>query len=245
MHAPTRDAPPPATRAEDMAMPRPVGPPSRSASWLDDLFASVVVVLVALPLCLGIALASGVPPALGLVTGLVGGLIVGFLQGSPVSVSGPAAGLTVLVAEVVREGVLAAGLLQFVAGLARRGRWSRAVPPSLVHGMLAGIGLLIIAGQVHVMVGASPRASGLGDLLAIPRSLGPVFLGDGPHTGAALVGLVTIAVLLAWRRWARGRVGLVPPRWWASSPPPRSPTSPGFTWPAWGSPTSCSPPRTP
>ncbi|MDB5064409.1 MAG: sulfate transporter family protein [Chloroflexi bacterium] len=192
--------------------------PSRSRSWLDDLFASVVVVLVALPLCMGIALASGVPPALGLVTGVVGGLVVGFLQGSPVSVSGPAAGLTVLVAEIVREGglallsavVLAAGLLQFAAGLARRGRWSRAVPPSLVHGMLAGIGLLIIAGQVHVMVGAPPRDSGLANLLAVPRSFAKVLLGDGPHTEAALVGLLTIAVLLAWRRWASGRVGLVP-----------------------------------
>ncbi|HEY2702284.1 MAG TPA: SulP family inorganic anion transporter [Candidatus Dormibacteraeota bacterium] len=190
----------------------------RGPRFLDDLFASVVVVLVALPLCLGIALASGVPPALGLVTGVVGGLVVGFLQGSPVSVSGPAAGLTVLVAEIVREGglvllsavVLAAGVLQFAAGLARRGRWSRAVPPSLVHGMLAGIGVLIIAGQVHVMVGAHPRESGLGNLLAVPRSLAMVLPVDAPHTEAALVGLLTIAVLLAWRRWASGRLGLVP-----------------------------------
>src|SRR3989475_2557828 len=92
-----------------------------------DLLASVVVVLVALPLCLGIALASGVPPALGLVTGIVGGLLVGAIQGTPFSVSGPAAGLTVIVFELVQGHglaflsmvVLVAGLLQVAAGVLR------------------------------------------------------------------------------------------------------------------------------
>src|SRR2546427_4392229 len=113
-----------------------------------DLLASVVVVLVALPLCLGIALASGVPPALGLITGIVGGLVVGFLQRSPALVSGPAAGLSVVVLEIVQQRglrvlaaiVLAAGVLQIVGGLVRGGRWFRAVPPAVVHGMLAGVG---------------------------------------------------------------------------------------------------------
>ena len=116
-----------------------------------DALASVVVFLVALPLCLGIALASGVPPALGLVTGIVGGLLVGAIQGTPFSVSGPAAGLTVIVLELVQQRglaflamvVLVAGLLQVAAGVLRTGRWFRAVPPVVVHGMLAGIGLII------------------------------------------------------------------------------------------------------
>src|SRR5919204_797700 len=111
-----------------------------------DALASVVVFLVALPLCLGIALASGVPPALGLVTGIVGGLVVGAVQGSPFAVSGPAAGLTVIVFELVRDhglafmatAVLAAGVLQVLAGVLGGGRWFRAVPPAVVHGMLAG-----------------------------------------------------------------------------------------------------------
>lgn len=193
--------------------------PGRGASWLREVLASLVVFLVALPLCLGIALASGVPPALGLVTGVVGGLVVGFLQGSPVSVSGPAAGLTVIVAEIVREGgvgllsavVVAAGVVQFAAGVVRAGRWFRAAPPSLVHGMLAGIGVLIIAGQLQAMIGHRPKDGGLRNLLAAPSALRWALSAGGPHTEGALIGALTIIVLLAWKRRARGRVGLVPP----------------------------------
>src|SRR5688500_16176158 len=113
-----------------------------------DLPASLVVFLVALPLCVGIAVASGVPAELGLVTGIVGGLVVGLMPGSSLQVSGPAAGLTVLVAEAVdRYGlaglgtiVLVAGLLQISLGLLRLGRWFRAISVAVVQGMLAGIG---------------------------------------------------------------------------------------------------------
>lgn len=196
--------------AESLSAPRTV---------LPDFLASLVVFLVALPLCLGIAIASGVPPALGLVTGIVGGLVVGSLQGSPVSVSGPAAGLTVLVAGIVAEGGLvllsavcvAAGLLQLAASLMRGGRWFRAVPPALIHGMLAGIGLLIMAGQFHVMVDRTPAGHGLENLTRIPGALAAVFHGDSRHTGAALVGLLTLAVLVSWRRLAPGRLALMPP----------------------------------
>jgi len=96
-------------------------------SFADDLLASIVVFLVALPLCMGIAIASGMAPAAGLITGIVGGIIVGSLSGSPLQVSGPAAGLAVLVFELVREHgiaalgpvVLLAGLIQLAAGLCR------------------------------------------------------------------------------------------------------------------------------
>src|SRR5436190_1818369 len=105
------------------------------AKYTNDILASVVVFLVALPLCMGIALASGAPPALGLVTGIVGGLIVGFLSGSPLQVSGPAAGLAVLVWELIRDHgidalgpvLLVAGLLQLLAGQLRVGQWFRAM----------------------------------------------------------------------------------------------------------------------
>ena len=135
----------------------------------NDILASVVVFLVALPLCMGIALASGVPPALGLVTGIVGGLIVGSLSGSPLQVSGPAAGLAVLVWELVRDKgiealgpiLMAAGLLQLVAGQFRIGQWFRAMSPAVIHGMLAGIGVLIFASQFHVMLDDKPKQSGL------------------------------------------------------------------------------------
>src|SRR5215210_7419331 len=97
----------------------------------NDILASVVVFLVALPLCMGISIASGVPPALGLITGMIGGIVVGFLAGAPLQVSGPAAGLTVLVFEIVRDHgisalgpvVLLAGLVQFIAGRLKIGGW--------------------------------------------------------------------------------------------------------------------------
>ncbi len=129
-----------------------------------DLMASVVVFLVALPLCMGIAIASGMPPAKGLLTGIVGGLVVGFLAGSPLQVSGPAAGLAVLVFELVRTyGVamlgpilLLAGAIQLLAGRLRLGCWFRVTSPAVVYGMLAGIGILIVLSQLHVMLTCWP-----------------------------------------------------------------------------------------
>ena len=121
----------------------------------NDALASVVVFLVALPLCMGVSIASGVPPTAGLITGIIGGLVVGFLAGSPLQVSGPAAGLTVLVWQLVQHHglpmlgviVLLAGIIQLVAGLFKLGQWFRAVSPAVIHGMLAGIGVLIFASQ--------------------------------------------------------------------------------------------------
>ena len=110
-----------------------------------ELLASVVVFLVALPLCMGIAIASGLPPAKGLITGIIGGLVVGWLAGSPLQVSGPAAGLAVLVFELVRQHgiemlgpiLLLAGFLQLVAGRLKLGCWFRVTAPAVVYGMLA------------------------------------------------------------------------------------------------------------
>lgn len=185
-----------------------------------DLVASIVVFLVALPLCLGIAIASGVPPALGLVSGIIGGLVVGALAGSPLQVSGPAAGLVVLVWELVQEFglgtlgvvVLCAGLIQVVGGLTGIGRWFRAVSPAVVNGMLAGIGILIFASQFHVMVDDSPRASGVLNLISIPQAVYKgIFPVDGSsHHIAAVVGIITIISLLAWNRWKPEPLKLIP-----------------------------------
>ncbi|MDH6214527.1 SulP family inorganic anion transporter [Streptomyces pseudovenezuelae] len=171
-----------------------------------DLLASLVVFLVALPLCVGVAIASGVPAELGLVTGIVGGLVAGALPGSSLQVSGPAAGLTVLVYEAVhRYGVQALGVLVFGAGLVqlglgalRLGRWFRAVSMAVVQGMLAGIGLVLIAGQVYALGDMAAPAGGLGKLaglVSLPGQVDPVALS---------VGGATIAVLLLWPRWRRG-----------------------------------------
>ena len=144
-----------------------------------ELLASVVVFLVALPLCMGIAIASGMPPAKGLITGIIGGLVVGWLAGSPLQVSGPAAGLAVLVFELVRQHgiamlgpiLLLAGFLQLVAGRLRLGCWFRVTAPAVVYGMLAGIGVLIVLSQVHVMLDGVPKPSGLDNLSGFPAAV--------------------------------------------------------------------------
>ncbi|MGH3378331.1 MAG: SulP family inorganic anion transporter [Actinoallomurus sp.] len=188
---------------------------ARDTLWRDGL-ASVVVFLVALPLCIGVAVASGVPPELGLVTGIVGGLIAGALPGSSLQVSGPAAGLTVLVYEAVHEHglrvlgiiVLATGLLQLAMGALRLGRWFRAISISVVQGMLAGIGLALVFGQVHTLFdGRSPGAV-LANLAALPA-----LVSDSARDPSALaaggVGAGTLAVLVCWRFMPR-RLRTVP-----------------------------------
>lgn len=158
---------------------RDTSQPPLSVTWRSDLLASVVVFLVAMPLCMGVAIASGAPVAAGLITGIIGGVVVGTLAGCPLQVSGPAAGLTVIVYEIIQElgfdtlglVVLVAGALQFMAGLARLGQWFRAVSPAVIKGMLAGIGLLILAGQFHVMLDAKPPAAGARNLQSIPAAV--------------------------------------------------------------------------
>jgi MFS superfamily sulfate permease-like transporter len=184
-----------------------------------DLLASLVVFLVAVPLCLGIAIASGTPPATGLITGIVGGIVVGFFAGCPLQVSGPAAGLTVLVYQIVQEHglamlgpiVLAGGLMQLAAGAVRAGQLFRAISPAVIHGMLAGIGVLIFGSQMHVLVDHVPKPSGLKNLATIPESFALIFQDtDHDHHMAAIVGFATLAVIIAWNTIARGKLKLVP-----------------------------------
>ncbi|MDX3456332.1 SulP family inorganic anion transporter [Streptomyces sp. ME02-8801-2C] len=170
-----------------------------------DLLSSFFVFLVALPLCVGIAVASGVPAELGVVTAVVGGLVGGVVPGSSVQVSGPAAGLTVFVYGAVQAyGVAVLGVLVFTAGLVqlglgalRLGRWFRAVPVSVVQGMLAGIGIVLVAGQLYALGDVRVPATALGavgGLGSLPGDVDPVASG---------VGGATIAVLLLWRCWGR------------------------------------------
>ncbi|WP_210584272.1 SulP family inorganic anion transporter [Streptomyces sp. GESEQ-35] len=175
-----------------------------------DFAASLVVFLVALPLCVGVAVASGVPAELGLVTGIVGGIVTGLMRGSSLQVSGPAAGLTVLVFEAVREFglpvlgviVLATGLLQMLMGALKLGRWFRAISVAVVEGMLAGIGLVLIAGQLYSVAGAEAPASGIAKITGLPGALVDAVQDTGALASLGL-GAGTIAVLVLWKRMPR------------------------------------------
>lgn len=183
-------------------------------TWNDvqrDFLASVVVFLVALPLCMGIAIASGAPPVKGIITGIVGGLVVGLLAGCPLQISGPAAGLTVLVFDMIQRFgtdklgivVLVAGAIQILAGFLQLGQWFRAVSPAVIQGMLAGIGVLILASQFHIMIGDMPKENGLENILTIPeamrKGLIPQEGDDSSHWESARIGILTIAVIILWQ----------------------------------------------
>ena len=213
-----------------------------------DFLASIVVFLVALPLCIGIAVAVGVPPARALITGIIGGLVVGFIAGSPLQVSGPAAGLFVIVADLISNGrqsyvdqmggevtiedaaaieyslmvlgtaVFLSGILQIAAGRLRLGQWFRAVSPAVIKGMLAGIGILIVVSQFHVMLDhvalwhGEKAHGGLQYLATIPEAIMKCFSSDTSenHHLAALTGLITIGCIILWPRIAPAKLKLFP-----------------------------------
>ena len=189
-------------------------------SILNDLVASVVVFLVALPLGMGIAIASGVPPEKGIITGIVGGMIVGPIAGSPLQVSGSAAGLAVIVWELVHEyGIemlgpilLLAGLFQLLAGLFKLGQVFRAISPAVIYGMLAGIGVLIFASQFHVMFDSKPNPHGINNLLSIPSELYNLISSPqgSNHLIAGIVALITIVTLIGWDKFKPKRLRLLP-----------------------------------
>ncbi|MEV6329574.1 SulP family inorganic anion transporter [Streptomyces sp. NPDC051909] len=186
----------------------PDGPRRRFRIAGADLSASVAVFLIALPLSLGIALATGAPLQAGLVAAAVGGIVAGRLGGSPLQVSGPAAGLTVVTAELIqRYGWRTTCAVTVLAGLAQLGlaalrvaRSALAVSPAVVHGMLAGIGVTIALAQLHVVLGGSPQSSAVANARGLPAQLAHV---SGP---ALAISALTVAVLLLWPRLP-GRVG--------------------------------------
>ncbi len=169
-----------------------------------DFVAGVVVFLIALPLCLGIAIACGVPPLSGLVAGAVGGIVVPMLSRAPLSVSGPAAGLTsIVLAEISKLGsmgafltaVVIAGVLQLTLGLVRAGRFSALVPSSVIKGMLASIGITIVLKQLPVAVGVK---GGLSDILG------------QFHAGAALITAISLVILYGWKKTPLAKIHFLP-----------------------------------
>jgi len=200
--------PPAAPSAPALQLIRPEVPDlSFGAVWRNDLKAGIVVALVALPLCLGVALASGAPLFSGLVTGIVGGLLVAHLSGSSLMVSGPAAGLTAIVLTAITSigafdaflvAVVLAGLMQIGFRLARAGVIASFFPSGVIRGMLAAIGLILILKQF-------PYALGIGhDVFEADRLFGPGGF-DGARAvlgslslGTLVISGLSLAVLVAW-----------------------------------------------
>ncbi|MFF0014535.1 SulP family inorganic anion transporter [Streptomyces sp. NPDC005374] len=186
----------------------PPTPPRRFRIAGADVSASIAVFLIALPLSLGIALATGAPLQAGLVAAAVGGIVAGRLGGSPLQVSGPAAGLTVVTADLIhRYGwrttcaiTVLAGVVQLGLGCLRVARTALAVSPAIVHGMLAGIGVTIAVAQLHIVLGGTPQSSVLDNLRGLPAQLARV------QPSAVWASALTLVLLFLWPR-IPGRTG--------------------------------------
>lgn len=192
-----------------------------------DLPASIVVFLVALPLCLGIALASNAPLFSGLIAGIVGGLVIGSLSGSQLSVSGPAAGLTAIVAagilklpsfETFLLSVVICGALQIVIGLLRAGFVADYVPSCVIKGMLAAIGLILILKQLPHLIGYDANFEG--DEAFAQRNDENTFSGLANALkyitpAAVLIGSISLIFQFAWEKFVSGKK-----RWWKLVPAP-------------------------
>lgn len=202
--------------------PIPPGRASLFAAWRDDLPASVVVFLVALPLCLGVALASGAPLLSGVIAGIVGGLVVGAVSGSALMVSGPAAGLTAIVlAGIAQVGgfprflpaVILGGALQILLGVARAGVIGYYFPSAVIKGMLAAIGLTLILKQIPHAVGYD--ADYEGDFAFIGPTGENTFGAIGSainqvQPGAIAVALLGVGLMLWWPKSPMKRLRLFP-----------------------------------
>lgn len=177
-------------------------------NWRSDLLSGFLVFLIALPLCLGISMASGFPPSAGIITAIIGGLVVSRLSGSFITINGPAAGLIVVVLDAVQalgEGdamagyrytlaaIVVASLLQIGMGAFKAGRLSSFFPASVIHGMLAAIGIIIMTKQIHVVLGVTPEKGNLISTMAqIPHSLMNL------NHEIAIIGFTGLAILIIW-----------------------------------------------
>ncbi|MBF6608275.1 MAG: SulP family inorganic anion transporter [Flavobacterium sp.] len=182
------------------------------ANLKSDFASGLVVFLVALPLCLGIALASGAPPLSGVIAGIVGGIVVGFLSNSHLSVSGPAAGLTAIVLVAITDfgafdifltAVVVAGFFQLVLGFVKAGSISNYFPTNVIEGMLAGIGIIIILKQIPHALGYDTEFEGNESFLQRDGSnTFSTIMGafDYIQLGAVIITVISLAILISWEK---------------------------------------------
>jgi MFS superfamily sulfate permease-like transporter len=196
------------------------GIPGLIQNWKSDVLSGFLVFLIALPLSLGIAIASGCPPMAGIITAIIGGLLVSRISGSFVTINGPAAGLIVVILDSVQElgngdnmagykytlaAIVIASLFQTGMGLLKAGRLSAFFPSGVVHGMLAAIGIIIMSKQIHVMLGVKPDVHNLVETIqAIPSSIMHL------NPGIALIGGAGLLILVLWNITKNAYVKMIP-----------------------------------
>ena len=194
------------------------------ANLKSDFASGLVVFLVALPLCLGIALASGAPLFSGIIAGVVGGIVVGYLSQSHLSVSGPAAGLTAIVLTAITDlgafnvfllAVLIAGIIQLALGFLRAGSISNYFPTNVIEGMLAGIGVIIILKQIPHAFGYDADYEGDETFTQADgqNTFSELFnIIDYIHPGAVVITVISLIILIMWPKVdVLKRIKLVPP----------------------------------
>lgn len=185
-----------------------------------NICAALVLLCIALPLNVGVAIASGVPSEFGIISGVVASLVTGMISSSPFLISGPDAGIGVLILEAIQKHgiqnlgaiVFLAGLVQIALGLSKSAKWFKALSPALINGMLAGMGLLIIFTQFHIMLDDKPKETGLMNMVLMPETLLKVFFppANSSHDIAALLSIAAIGVAVLWARFSPPKVRIIP-----------------------------------
>ena len=188
-----------------------------------DFKASITVFFVALPLCLGVSLASGVPVYSGILAGIIGGIIVSLISKSELSVSGPAAGLTAICAAAITElgaieifflSVAVAGLLQALIGILRLGGFTHFIPSAVIKGMLTAIGIILISKQVPLLVGYNQPDFWRNELFNILtfkngfKDIGSLY--HHTSTGAVTISILSFLILIIWKRYLSAKVAFIP-----------------------------------
>lgn len=173
-----------------------------------DFLASVIVFLVAMPLAIGISIACGLPIYCGIISGIIGGIVVGALSGNSLQVSGPAAGLILIVVDIIHNLgleklfliIFVVGLMQILFGFLSLGKWFRAISPAIIQGMLAGIGISIFLSQFHIMLDSKPQNTFIANILDLGRVIyhSVLPMNGSAHHLAAMVGLLTICIIVVW-----------------------------------------------
>ncbi|MCB1179780.1 MAG: SulP family inorganic anion transporter, partial [Leptospiraceae bacterium] len=175
-------------------------------NWKNDILSGFSIFLIALPLCIGIAIASGAPATAGIYAGIIGGIVVSLISGSYVTINGPAAGLIVIVLSSIEKlgggnnalgfqytlaAIVCCGLIQIVMGLIRAGDLASLFPTSVIHGMLAAIGIIIFVKQFHVLLGVETTKTSVFDLLSdMPYEI----IHLNPYV--TIIGLVSVAIIV-------------------------------------------------